>query len=298
MDSQRTLIGILVILAVSVGFAFGNTLASLSYASGSGPLAVSTTRFVLPAIILIGLLLVSGKSILLPRRDGLIAMGLGFVTVIYSWSILSAIEVLPVSLAILIFFLFPVFTSLIIAILGWERLRPATVIAAVVAFGGLSLALGVSADSLRLSGVVLAAIGALGLAIVSVVSSRVIKAGDSRQVTLYLVTTAAVSFAVISLFKGEFLLPQSSIGWWSFLGSNLLFAGAMIGFFVGISMIGPVKATLFSYIEPLVTIAAAFLILGQSLFPLQILGVVIVVGALVMAGLMSLRNTGPTHTES
>jgi drug/metabolite transporter (DMT)-like permease len=63
-------------------------------------------------------------------------------------------------------------------------------------------------------------------------------------------------------------------------------------------MIGPVKATLFSYIEPLVTIAAAFLILGQSLFPLQILGVVIVVGALVMAGLMSLRNTGPTHTES
>ena len=58
------------------------------------------------------------------------------------------------------------------------------------------------------------------------------------------------------------------------------------------------KNTLFSYIELLATIAVAFLILGQSLSPLQALGVLIVVGALVMAEMVSLRDTEPAHTET
>ena len=111
-------------------------------------------------------------------------------------------------------------------------------------------------------------------------------------------TIAVASFAVISLLKGEFLLPQSTIDWWSFQGSNLLFAGAMIDFFVGIAMIGPVKTTLFSYIELLATIVVAFLILGQSLSPFQALGVLIAVGALVMAEMVSLRDTELAHTET
>ena len=107
-------------------------------------------------------------------------------------------------------------------------------------------------------------------------------------------TIAVASFAVISRLKGEFLLPQSTIDWWSLLGSNLLFASAMIG----IAMIGPVKTTLFSYIELLATIVVAFLILGQSLSPLQALGVLIAVAALVMAEMVSLRDTEPAHTET
>jgi drug/metabolite transporter (DMT)-like permease len=112
------------------------------------------------------------------------------------------------------------------------------------------------------------------------------------------VTIAVASLAVISRLKGELLLPQSTIGWWSFLGSNLLFAGAMIGFFVGIAMIGPVKTILFSSIELLATIAVAFLILGQSLSPLQVLGVLTAVAALVMTEMVSLRDTEPAHTET
>ena len=58
----------------------------------------------------------------------------------------------------------------------------------------------------------------------------------------------------------------------------------MIGFFVGISMIGPVKTTLFSYLEPLATIAAAFMLLGQRLESTQLLGALVVIFALLYAG--------------
>lgn len=287
---RREVLGIFVVLGVGVCFALSNTLAGLSYTGGANPLSVSTVRYFLPAVILIIVLLASGKSVLLPRREGLIACGLGFVTAIYSWSVLAAIEILPVSLAVLIFYLFPLITSFLVVVLGWERLRMTTVVSAIVAFGGLTLALGIGAAELNLLGIAFAAVGALGLAIVSIVSSRVIRAGDSRQVTLYIAATAATIFLAITLIRGEFLLPNTTAAWWGFVSNNLLFAAALIGYFVGIQMIGPVKTTLFSYIEPVATIGAAYILLSQRLEPVQIIGVLIVVAALIVAGRASARQ--------
>ena len=300
MDKRREIFGIAVVVGVSICFAFSNTLAGLSYRSGADPFSLSTVRFFLPSLILIGILFAAGKPILLPRRDGMIGIVLGIVTAIYAWSFLSAIEVLPVSLAVLIFFLFPLFTSLIVAIFGWGRLTRATVIAGLVAFGGLALALGVTWSSLELTGVVFGLIAAFGIAIVSVVSSRVMRNSDHRQVALYIAATAAVTFVVIALVRGEFLMPQTTTGWWAFAGTNILFAAAMIGFFVGIAMIGPVKTTLFSYLEPLVTIAAAFMLLGQRLEAGQLLGALVVISALLYAGWSGLRQqrSGPAETRS
>lgn len=288
---HRELLGIFIVLGVGVCFALSNTLAGLAYTGGANPLSVSTVRYFLPAIILVTILAITGKSLLLPRREGLIACGLGVVTAIYSWSVLAAIEILPVPLAVLIFYLFPLMTTFMVVVMGWERLRMTTIVSAGVAFGGLALALGVHGSVLNPLGIAFAAVGALGLAIVSVVSSRVIRAGDPRQVTLYIAATAATIFLAVTLIRGEFLLPSTTPAWWGFVTNNLLFAAALIGFFVGIRLIGPVRTTLFSYIEPVATIGAAYILLAQSLAPLQIVGVLVVVGALIAAGRASTRRT-------
>lgn len=290
MNNRREIFGIGIVLGVGVCFALSNTLAGLAYTGGANPLSVSTVRYFLPAVILVVVLATTGKPIRLPPREGLIACALGMVTAIYSWSVLAAIEVMPVSLAILIFYLFPLITSFLVVVMGWERLRMTTVFSAIVAFAGLTLALGVSANALNPAGIALAGIGALGLAIVSVVSSRVIRTGDSRQVALYIAATAAMTFLVVTLLRGEFLLPNTTAAWWGFVSNNLFFAAALIGFFVGIQIIGPVKTTLFSYIEPVVTIGAALVLLDQRLASVQILGVLIVVGALIVAGRASARG--------
>ena len=290
MNNRREIFGIGIVLGVGVCFALSNTLAGLAYTGGANPLSVSTVRYFLPAVILVVVLAMTGKPIRLPPREGLIACALGVVTAIYSWSVLAAIEVMPVSLAILIFYLFPLIPSFLVVVMGWERLRMTTVFSAIVAFAGLTLALGGSANALNPAGIALAGIGALGLAIVSVVSSQVIRTGDSRQVALYIAATAAMTFLVVTLLRGEFLLPNTTAAWWGFVSNNLFFAAALIGFFVGIQMIGPVKTTLFSYIEPVVTIGAALVLLDQRLASVQILGVLIVVGALIVAGRASARG--------
>ena len=280
MDKSREYMGIAVIVGVSLCFALGNTLANIAYASGSDPVSLSTARFIFPAIVLVAILALSGTPATLPRRDGVVALALGILTAVYTLALLSAIEILPVALAILIFFLFPILTSLILTVMGWERLPVTTIAAGVLAFAGLALALGVSRQALPFEGIVYSGIAALGLAIVSAVSGRVIRSGNPRLVTLYILTMASVTSILIVLFRGEYLLPQTVTGWWGFAGSTLFSGIAMVGFFVAISLIGAARATLFQYGEPLFTMGTAFLFLGQTLTPLQILGAVVVVVAL------------------
>jgi len=281
MQRSREVLGIAVIVGVGLLFALGNTLANVAYAGGSDPVSLSTARFLFPAIALAAILALARKPPTLPRRDGLVALALGIVTAVYTLALLSAIEILPVALAVLIFFLFPILTSVILAVVGWERLPLTTIAAGVVAFAGLALALGVNRQALSVEGVIYGGIAALGLAIVSAVSSRIIRSGDPRPVTLYILTMASAVAIVIVLFRGEYLLPHTVSGWWGF-GGSVLFSGiAMVGFFVAISLIGPARATLFQYAEPLFTMATAFLLLGQALTALQILGAIVVVGALV-----------------
>jgi drug/metabolite transporter (DMT)-like permease len=287
---RRELLAGALILGFTVSFALTNTMAGLAYRGGSDPLTVATARFIVPTVALAAMLWASGARFTLPKHDAYAAIAMGIVTVAYSFAILSAIDLLSVSLAVLIFFLFPLFTSLIVSVMGWEKLTLATIAAAVVAFGGLALTLGVDIGSLSVAGVIYALFGGFGLAAVSAFSSRVIRSGDSRPVTLYIVTTAAVFFIVASLVRGDLQLPQSSNGWIGIAGTSVFYATGIIAYFAAIAMIGPAKSTLYSYVEPLLTMAAAFVFLGELLAPLQIAGALIVVGALTAAGLAGLRK--------
>jgi len=287
---RRTWLTVALILGFTVSFALTNSLAGLAYAGGSDPLALATARVISPVIVLAAILWATGARFSLPKRDAYTAIALGLVTVIYTFAILSAIDILSVSLAVLIFFMFPLFTSLIVAVMGWEKLSITTILAAIVAFGGLALTLGVETGGLSIVGVVYGLVSAFGLALVSAVSSRVIRSGDSRPVTLYIVTTAATVFIIASLVRGDFQFPQTSSGWVGFTGSSVFYTIGIITYFMSIPVIGAAKTTLFSYVEPIFTMVAAFLILGELLAPLQLVGALIVVGALTAAGMADYRR--------
>ena len=55
----------------------------------------------------------------------------------------------------------------------------------------------------------------------------------------------------------------------------------MIGFFYAIALIGAGASTFFSNLEPLIVAGTSFLLLGQALLPLQFVGVLVVVSALI-----------------
>ena len=246
---------------------------------------MAAIRFLLPTAALVAWLSMRGVPLRLPGRDGVVAAMLGVVTAVYTWALLSAIGAIPLALAILVFYLFPLVATVILAVFGWEKFGWRTIAAIVLAFAGLALALDPRDDRLDFEGVALAFAAALGLGIVIAASSRVFRAGDSRPVTLYIAAVAAMVLIVLCAAHGEFVLPQTSVGWLGFIGTSVFYAFAMIAFFIAISMIGPVRVSLLSYAEPVVAAGLGVTLLSEALVPLQIAGIVLVIAALVGATL-------------
>lgn len=284
MEGTSYKAGMLLALGAAVCFALSNTFASMAYDGGTTPFTLTVTRFFVPVVALLIILGVSKSGLLLPRRPGMVAVMLGVLTVIYTLGLLNAIERLPVPIAVLIFYLFPILTGFILGLTGWGKISGTMIIGALVAFAGLALALGVKFEDLDGVGMIMAAVGALGLAAVSAVSNRLMVGQDPRQATLYIAATAVIIMSVVALVRGEFTLPETPSGWTGFALTNGFYAIAMISYFYAISLSGAARTTFFSNLEPLVVTGAAFLFLGQSLVPLQLLGVAIVVGSLIFVG--------------
>ena len=279
----RTPVGVTIALAAAAAFALANASASVAYHGGSNALTVAATRFIVPAVALVAWMRISGIPLRLTKRDALAAASLGVVTALYNWAILRSFGSIPFALAVLILYLFPLMAAAIVAGLGWEKLASRTIVAVVVAFAGLALALNVRDSNLNLEGVALAIFAAFGLAVVVAVSGRIFRKVDARPVTLYMAATACALLLMLCAASGAFTLPNTASGWVGFGVAAVLYGFAMIGFFIAVSIIGPVRASLLSYADAIISAGLGVVVLGQALLPVQILGIAIVIFALIGA---------------
>jgi drug/metabolite transporter (DMT)-like permease len=280
---RRPLVGTALAVIAAIGFALSNTLASLAYEGGSNPLTVAALRFFLPAIVLFTWLRVERISLSLSGRDAWIAILLGVLTAQYTWALLVAIHLIPLALAVLLLYLFPFLTTIILVLFGWDKVSLRATAAIAVAFAGLVMALEPRSGGANFSGLALGFSAALGLALVIVLSSRVFGTGDARPLTLWMAAVAAALLATLCAARSEFQLPHADLGWIGLVGGMVLYGFAMISFYVSVAMIGPVRASLLSYVEPVASALLGIAVLGQILAPVQFAGIALVIAALVAA---------------
>jgi drug/metabolite transporter (DMT)-like permease len=129
----------------------------------------------------------------------------------------------------------------------------------------------------------LAFASAFGFALVVTVSSRVFKAGDARPLTLNIAVVSAVLLSALCAARGDFVLPHTNTGWIGFVSTPLLYGIAMISFYIAVSMIGPVRTSLLSYVEPVVAASLGMIILDEALTAVQFAGIALVIIALIAA---------------
>ncbi len=280
---SRAWLGIALALVAAAGYALANTSASVAAHGGSNALTLAAFRFLMPTALLIVWVRVAAISFALPRREIVTAVVLGAVTGLYNWALLRSFSEIPLGLAVLIFYLFPLLAAVIVACLGWERIGWRTAVAIVLALAGLALALDIRGSNLNVKGVTLAFLAALGLAMVIAISGRMLRATDARPLTLYMAATAGALLLALSALTGDFQLPQTNLGWTGFAMAAVLYGFAMILFFIALSMIGTVRVSVFSYADPVISAALGVVVLGEVLRPVQLLGIAIVILALVGA---------------
>jgi probable blue pigment (indigoidine) exporter len=282
---SRAWLGIVVALAAGAAYAVANTSANIAYQAGSNAMTVAATRFLVPVIALFVWMRLGGVSLVLPKRDTVIAVLLGFVTALYTWALLRSFNALPFALAVLTFYLFPLIAAILVAVLGWAKFIWRTGAAIALALIGLALALDVRGGNLDAGGIALALLAAVGLAVVIAVSSRMFGGGDARPLTFYMAAGACALLLVIAAASGELALPQTGAGWIAFTASSVVYGFAMIAFFIAVSMIGPVRTSLLSYADAVISAGLGVAVLGQALTLVQVTGIALVIVALVGATL-------------
>ncbi len=294
MHSRPFWLGPCLVVVAAVSFAAGSTTAVVAYDAGATPLSVITTRITFTLLVVFVLIRVTGGALGLPPRDRAIALAVGLVLGVQSYCHYEAIGLLPVAIAILVLYLFPLLVGLISHFTGDERMSPALGVALVVASVGLLFALDVTGDGLDVSGIMLAGVAATTFAVVIVVNASLIRrTGRSLPVTLHMNLTASAAFIVICAVMGEFPLPATRDGWIAFTAVPVFYSIGLICFFVAVGAMGAVRASLVMNLEPIAAIIFGFTLLGQVLTPLQLLGAGLVISA-VVAARWSTGSTSPT----
>ncbi len=204
-------------------------------------------------------------------------LALGAVEMAGPFLLLSyAEQSLPSGLTGLLVATVPLFATLI-AVMGGDRsvLRPLRLTGLVIGFVGVAIIIG-GPGSLDPGFLVFLAVGAVLLTAILYSIAPFIIAGKLQDVpslgsiTISLLAVGIVYAPIAALTQHEIPSARSTIS--LVLLGVLCTAVAFIGFFALIREVGPVRAPLFTYVNPVVAIMLGVLILGEDLTPALIIG--------------------------
>jgi len=267
------------VLTAAGMFTVSDVFAKLALNGGTNVLTLLSSRSIV-GIVLMFLWLRLRPPVALTPRMKWVSLGLGVLFTLNLFGVFKAIELVPVSIAILTYFIYPLLTGLIGAATGIDRLTWTGVATAIVAFFGLALIIGANPADLATLGI-LAAIGAaLCRTAMLLITRAALKAADARLVTWYTLWSSMLIFAALSLAAWDWHWPQSASGWTAFAGIGFTTTAAILALYVSTQRIGPFRTALYMNLEPLMTAVLSAIVLGDRLTPLQILGGAVMIAAL------------------
>ena len=272
-------------LAVLCAVCYGASLplSRLAYDHGTNAITVLTLRYLALVLALSLWLRLMRRSLLItPRLIGVcFLVGLCFFAT--SGGTLAAVVYIPVSLAVLVFYTYPIITLALVSVI--ERRAPSAVdlIAILAGFVGVGLALEVKFERLDPLGIGLALVAALGVAFSLILASRALPAVGAVLVSAYASASAFLMGLATMLGMDALSLPRTHTGTALLVLVIILFGTAIVSMLGSLRLIGPVRSATLLCLEPVTAIVIAVLALGESLSPQQWLGGVLVGIAMLLA---------------
>lgn len=275
-------LGTALIVLTACCFGFITTLSRLAYDAGGTPATQVFLRFV-TFVVLIGPLIVAlGRPIRLPRRGVIASLWIAVLMLMMSAGYLFSVAYIPVSLAAMIFYTFPLMVGVLSAATGREKMTAVKVVALLGAFAGLALALGPSLTSLDPRGVGLALTAAVGVSLTILYGPRAMVGLDGLSFNFWTNAWLMLIASAFVLTVGGVAWPHGVAGGIAAVLATLFYVAGYIAWFAAIRIIAPTYSAMMLNVEPVVSILAATLLLGETLGPLEVAGVVLVLGMLTL----------------
>lgn len=291
----RVAAGIAYTLASGLCFGALPIFARYAYQAGVNIPTLLLLRFTIAATCMWVLLVRKGHALPRGRWLGvLVLMGAaGYAG--QAFCFFTAITLASVGLVSLLLYLYPA----LVAILGWavlrHRLNGLQVAAVAIALAGSALTIGRAGDGSFL-GILLGIAAALIYSCYILTGSRIPASISPTASSAVITTAAACTYACAAAVRGVHL-PATAAGWWAVLGVAVVCTVmAILFFFEGLERVGPVRASVYSTVEPMCTLTLAALLLGEGLTVTRVLGGVLIVAAVLLLAREELK-AGPEPTR-
>lgn len=290
-SARRTLL-IGTLLALTSAALYGANVPAARIASQAGmpgaDLIAWRAVLFLPALALLAML--AGQRLRLLPGEAAPTFRLALAASLTAVFYLSSVDHLPVPMAVVLFYMFPLFVILLASRIEGRRISSVQMGVFAVAFAGLVIAVGPSFAGLSPYGMLLALGAAIASAFMFIFAGRVSDAPFRNAFW-----TQAVMGPVAFLFAWMQGGPaHPAIFWAAPIAIAIAMGAYAIAYLfqlMAAQRISADRAGLLFLFEPVTAIAAAGLLLSETLSPLQIGGVVLILAALAAEILLGTRES-------
>ena len=269
------------------------------------PLILSQTRTSFSLLVLLPLLVGrrGWQRIKLPTSDLIQCLVLGMLGVAASnYFYYVAIQKTSVAIAIIVQYTAPVWVLIYVVARRQQKLSLQKVAAVAVAIAGIALTIGIvggkSAAALHLDsyGFFAALLASFSFAFYNVGGHRLLARYDRWRVLVWTLTSAAVFWLFVNP-PWRVVAAHYAPAQWGFLFvfSMISVLGSFSLYFLGLQHLEPTRAIIASCLEPVFSILLAAALLGEVVRPIQTLGIVLVLSAIVI---VQLPGRGVADRES
>jgi len=253
------------------------------------PLILSQSRVTLSLVVLLPMLLVrrGASALAVPGRDLVRLLVLGVLGVAASnYLYYVAIQRTNVATSIILQYTAPVWVLLYTVARGAQRPSMRRIAAVGLAVAGCALAVGlVGSGGFRMDtlGVVSALLAAFSFSFYNVGGHSVLARYDRWKVLMWVLVGAA-SFWLIVNPPWKIVAAHYGREQWGFMAVFALVSvlGPFSCYFAGLQHLEPTRAIVVSCLEPVFSIVIAAVALGELLRPMQTVGIVLVLVAIVL----------------
>ena len=261
------------------------------------PLILSQCRTTFSLWVLLPVL-ASGRGwrrLQLPGRDVAYLFVLGILGVAASnYFYYLAIQRTTVATAIILQYTAPVWVLIYMVVRGLQKATPSRVAAVLLAVTGCAVVIGViGPGKLRLDtiGVVAAVAAAFSFAFYNVGGHNILARYDRWIVLLWTLVAASAFWLLVNPPWKIMAAHYSGVEWaFLFVFSLISVLGPFSLYFAGLQHLEPTRAIVVSCLEPVFSIVIAAITLGEVMRPLQSLGIVIVLAAIVLVQMPDRRT--------
>ena len=279
--SRGRALGIAYVAASAICFGALPIFARVAYASGADTATILLLRFAAAAAIMWVVLFARRERA--PRGRGL-AMLIGMGAAGYalqSFSYFTAVDLGSAGLAALLLYLYPAVVALLSRVVLHHPLSRLQALAIGMALVGSLLTIGRAGGATPL-GVSFGVLAALIYSVYILTGARLPAGITAVGSTTVVTSSAAAVYAAVVLARGPHL-PGTGPGWLAVAAIAVVCTVVAVGLFLaGIARLGPVRASVYSTLEPATTLLLAASFLGEALTLPRVAGAALILGAVVL----------------